>query len=459
MSGRRPTVLLAVTVAIAACWTAPATAQVAPGFEVPLLRGAADDGTQAEDEAAVDFAVDEAADELTELPVDDAGPPVEVEDPYEPLGIRLGSFLLYPAIEAFLGYSNNVFDSTTNPEGGGYYRVEPEAELLSDWSRHELRGFVSADHESFFDHSGETTTAFDAELEGRLDISARDVAGLRLAYSIIPESRGDPNVPQSVVNPPDSEVAVAEATYARRFGRFAVSVRGAAEDFTYDDALLSDGTVVDNSDRDYRELNGGIRAGIGIDDDRRSIFVEAGANRRKYRRRFDDNGVERGSQGYDVLVGMTFDRGEPLSGEVAVGYQTQNPDDPNLPDIESVAFRGSLVWQPTGLTTFTLDGSIFPEESTLDPNASGALVYSAGIGVEHSFRRNLIGSASFLYELSDYVGSPRVERDYLVVAGLEYLVNRRLSFQIDASYAKFESNIVGEDYDEARVEAGIRLQR
>ncbi len=439
-------------------WAASASAQFSSGSDIgsfATLRGS----TATDDQAAVDAATQIAGDELSQIP--DIGPraPVQEEDPYAPLGIRLGAFTILPAIEAFIGHASNVFSSSTDPQAGAYYRVAPEVEIKSDWIRHELRGYLAIDHESFFDYSGETTTGLDAELEGRLDLTPRDVAGLRLAYAIVPESRGDPNVPQSVVEPPDSDDAVAEGTYAHRFGRLEVSLRGAYERFTYENALLSDGTVVDNSDRDYNEVDGAVRASIDIDDGSRAVFVESGANKRKYRREVDDNGIRRGSSGYDVLVGVSFDRGDPLSGEVAVGYQSQRPVDPSLQDIDSIAFRGSLVWQPTGLTTVTFDGAIEPTETTLDPTASGALVYSADIGIEHRLRRNLIATVDFSYALSDYIGSGREETDYLVGAGLQYLVNRWLSFQLDASYERYETNIPGENYDDTRVELGMRLQR
>jgi hypothetical protein len=424
-----------------------------------VLRGAAEEDTPAEEEADTDFAVEEAADVLTEFPDQPVPVPGDTEDPYAPLGLRLGSFRLFPAIEGFLGYTNNVFADPNDPAGGSYYRIVPELEVISDWIRHELRAFVSVDHESFFDYSGETTTGIDSELEGRLDISERDVAGLLLSYSIIPETRGDPNVPQAVVEPPNSLVGVAEGTYAHQFGRVELSLRGAIEDFTYENALLSDGTVVDNSDRDYLDFNGTARASVTVDDGSREIFIEAGANRRNYRDQFDSNGIERGSRGYDVLVGVAYDDGGPLSGEIGVGYLQQFPDDPNLRTVDSIAFEASLIWTPSALTTFTFEGSILPEETVLDPDASGVLVYTASLGVEHAFRRNLIGSAGFIYAQSDYVGSTRVERDYLATLGLDYLVNRWLSFQLDASYHTFDSTVVGEDYDEARIEFGVRLQR
>lgn len=454
----------------AALWLAAVLACAAPALAqsweagddgLPPLRGTASEATVTGTEAAEDEDAYIADSELTDIP--DApvlrALPGDDEDPYAALGIRLGTFLLYPSIEGYVGHSSNVYSDTVDPVAGGYYRLVPDLVLESQWSRHALRGRVAADHESFFDQSGETTTAFDAEIEGRLDISSDDVAGLRLGYSITPESRGDPNVPQAVVSPPDSELAEVEATYAHRFGRVEVALRGGVAKTTYDDALLLDGTVVDNSDRNYREVAGAVRTSVDIDEGSRAVFVEVGANRRKYDRRFDDNGVERGSRGYDILVGVVFEQGEPLSGEIGIGYQNQMPDDPNLPDIKGLMIRGSLVWQPSALTTVTLDGSILPEESTLDATASGARVYTVDLGVRHALRRNLIASAGAGFSQSDYVGSQRVERDYEVRAGLEYLVSRWLSFKLNASHLRYDSNFPGEDYDETRIEAGVRLQR
>ncbi|TCT13266.1 hypothetical protein EDC22_101127 [Tepidamorphus gemmatus] len=443
----------------AALWAVPAHAQPAPEFEA-ALRGAADDATVTGLEAEADENAWLADSALEGIP----GPPVrsriiEDEDPYAALGIRLGSLLLYPSIEGYLGHSSNVYSETIDPMSGGYYRVVPDLVLESDWSRHFLRGRISADHESFFDHPGETTTAFDAEIETRVDVTSKDLLGFRAAYSITPESRGDPNVPQAVVNPPDSELAEIEASYSHRFGRVEMAIRGGIARSSYDDAVLVDGTVVDNSDRNYREYAGALRTSVDMDEGRRAVFVEVGANRRKYDRRFDDNGIERGSRGYDVLIGVAFEQGEPLSGEVGIGYQNQIQDNPGLPDIRGLMIRGSLVWQPTALTTVTLDGSILPEEATLDPTASGARVYTVDLGVRHALRRNLIVSAGAGYSESQYIGSDRVERDYVVTAGLEYLVSRWLSFKLKASHSRYDSNVPGEDYDETRVEAGMRLQR
>jgi len=58
-------------------------------------------------------------------------------DPYEPLGVRAGEFLLRPSIE--LGYG---IDSNPNRTPGGprsnFFQVLPELLVRSQWSRHEL---------------------------------------------------------------------------------------------------------------------------------------------------------------------------------------------------------------------------------------------------------------------------------------------------------------------------------
>ena len=62
---------------------------------------------------------------------------VSAEDPYAPLGLRTGSFLVLPAIETAAGYNSNP-GYTTVPKGSAFATVASELGLRSDWSRHEF---------------------------------------------------------------------------------------------------------------------------------------------------------------------------------------------------------------------------------------------------------------------------------------------------------------------------------
>lgn len=395
---------------------------------------------------------------LEEAPPDPAPPPAAGEDPYAPTGIRAGAFILFPELDARVGHSDNVFYSTAAPTSGTYLRLRPKLEARSDWIRHELRGEFSADYQSYPDDSGDETTGLDALVAGRLDVRSDTVATGELRYTLTPDSRGDPNVPATVVTPPDTETLYGSAGLSHTISRVTLGLTGSVSDLDYEDAVLIGGGILDNSDRSYVEKRGALRASYAMTPDT-ALFAEAGINERRYDRSIDDNGVLRGSKGWDVLAGLEFAPEGLVSGEVGVGYQQQRPDDPALPDIDGVAFRGALEWRPTGLTTVSFEGSITPEESVLEPGASGARVYAAEVTVAHALRRDLILSGGVGWARYDYVGAFREDTYLDATLGLEYRASRELAFVIEASHLRFESNVQGSDYEENRIEAGVKVRR
>ena len=62
----------------------------------------------------------------------------EPDDPYAALGVRAGSFTLFPAIELIGGYDTNPARSSGG-KSAGFYTVAPELQAQSNWSRHELK--------------------------------------------------------------------------------------------------------------------------------------------------------------------------------------------------------------------------------------------------------------------------------------------------------------------------------
>src|SRR6266852_6386165 len=57
---------------------------------------------------------------------------------YDPLGIRLGSFLAYPAARLAETYDSNVFATTSNTKDDFYTTFSPSIALRSDWNVHSL---------------------------------------------------------------------------------------------------------------------------------------------------------------------------------------------------------------------------------------------------------------------------------------------------------------------------------
>jgi len=62
----------------------------------------------------------------------------EPDDPYAPLGIHVGSFNLFPAVELIGGYDSNPGHEPGGP-AAALFTVAPELRAQSNWSRHELK--------------------------------------------------------------------------------------------------------------------------------------------------------------------------------------------------------------------------------------------------------------------------------------------------------------------------------
>jgi hypothetical protein len=70
------------------------------------------------------------------------------DDPFDAPGVRVGPFLLRPAIEVFSGYDSN---SARLPGSGGsaLLVVAPELQLQSDWTRHELTAVTRGSYNDY----------------------------------------------------------------------------------------------------------------------------------------------------------------------------------------------------------------------------------------------------------------------------------------------------------------------
>ena len=402
----------------------------------------------AEDEVAQD-----ELDAAAATPVD----VIEENDPWAPIGIRLGTFLVLPSVEFRAGYSDNVEQRSIDPEGGAVLTVTPEVEVISNWSRHELRGRFRTESEFYPEFSEEDSTEFLAEGQARIDIGVRTTLDLDGAYERSPQSSTDTDVDSSVVGRPNEDAWRLGAALTQTFGRVAATLGLSTSDTTYEDATLADGTIVDNSDRDFREDEISLRVGYDFGGGH-VLFGDVFLNQRVFDREFDNSGTERGSDGRGIAIGAAWEPTGALSGEIRVGVQEQDPNDPAFETLRGLILDASLVWEATALTTVTLTATSDIDE-TVTAGSPGVRSNSFGVAVDHALRRNLIWSNSVFYDIDDIEGTGITETFLGLTTGLEYRIRRGLAVFGEVSHFRFESDEPGEGYDETVVSTGVRLSR
>src|SRR3546814_9631557 len=85
-------------------------------------------------------------------------------------------------------------------------------------------------------------------------------------------------------------------------------------------------------------------------------FLRATLGSVRYDDGVDDVGVNRDSDGYEIVGGTRIDFTGLLFGDVFVGYRSQDYDDPTLKAVDGITYGGALTWNVTELTT--IKGSV-----------------------------------------------------------------------------------------------------
>ena len=371
-------------------------------------------------------------------------------EPYDPVGIKIGSFVFIPEIEIGGLATNNVLSSPV-PNSDIAAEIRSTSRLVSNWSRHalELRGTTfTTFHDDF---PSEDDRAWGLEARGRLDISRRtNIQGIA-SHDLSQESRSDIDA-SDIGERADVTVDRAEVAVNHRFNRLSVQLRGAVSDTTYSD---TNGTS--NADRDTLQTTQTGRATWEFKPTL-SAFAEQELNQRD-KDAVPADGISRASKGTRTRVGLDFGAtGAILRGTIGVGYGNQNPDDSRLKAVDAFLFDANLAWRPSEITSFLLTAQSDIYETTTELSG-GVISHRIGLEARHAFRRYLIATAGLTYTNYDYDSTTVRENELISYLGAEYYASPELVLFARYQHLNFDSNEVNRDYESDEVRVGARLRR
>lgn len=382
--------------------------------------------------------------------------PVEV-DPFAPTGLRVGAFVLRPAVEAGVGYTDNVNGTAQGRVGAGFSRLAAEARLESDWSRHALGLRGRIERQDFFTGATEPRTIIDTAATARLDATRTTRIDAQATFRRAPDTTTGIALPAAAINRPNVDQLGAQAGITQRFARLEVGLRGTYDQFRYGTTDLADGTRLSNRVRDanLRTLN--LRVGYDISPAVQP-FIEALYAERAFLAPIDPSTGR--PQGSDVLIpraGIAFDMGAMLRGELAIGWATQRPRDETLARTQGLTLDANIAWAVTPLTTVR----VIARSNILDTAASGGaggLTREAILQVDHALLRNLTLSASGGIALDDFAGVNRLDRRLTATLAAVWRLNRNASLRVAASHQATTSNLPGNNIRANTIEGGLRFE-
>jgi len=384
--------------------------------------------------------------------------PIGASDPYEPLGIKVGSFLILPAVEFSGGYNNNPQHEPGGP-GSVYYVVAPELHVRSLWASNSLTADIVGSYTGYETSSFTPTLNapyLNAKVDGTLDVTRDTQILLEGRSNISTTNPGSPNLQAGISTLPIETTFGGTAGVDQQLGRLDVTLKGTADRSVFANSQLTDGTSAVNNWEDFDQYAGILRVGYetapGV-----KPFVEVSEDTRNYDT-VDLFGENRNSDGSSGKFGVAFVIPGWLTGEMAVGYLQRTYEDSVFPDVSGVTVDGSLLWQATALTSAKFTAATGVYESIVQ-GVSGSLSRDFSVEVDHALRTWLIAIGQIGYGNDDYVGLNRDDNRYFAAVGLTYKLNRDMQLRGTVREDWLTSNVSGVAYTATSFLLTLRLQR
>jgi hypothetical protein len=356
---------------------------------------------------------------------------------YDPLGVPLGGFRLFPSLTVATTFDDNIRRTEVNTVSDAIFRITPIIALRSLWAQHALNFTATSSTFLYSKYSSENITTYDINADGRVDVLSdlrlTGQVGVTRQYLL----RSSVELPLDAANPLPYTIGRADASAEYQSAQFGVQVGVAFDQYRYGALAMLDGTETDWADQNHNVIGPHARVLYQFQDGY-AAYVEAIYEKRDFEMAVDRYGFDRSSKGYRVRGGVTAMLTNLIQGEAFVGYLDQQYVAP-LEDISGLDFGAALDWSLTPLTTLRLFAARAINDTTY-AGVSGIDDRTINFSVDHSLLRNLVVRANVGYTNSNFEGSSRTDQTFNAGAGGEYFLNRYLSLALRYDFQKRDSN-------------------
>ena len=382
---------------------------------------------------------------------------------FDPLGIRAGSVVIFPAVTGRLEYDDNVLASSTGKRGDSVFYIEPEVRVRSDFSRHAFDSRLYYGRSFHNKLESEDTSQYGATGRGVLDVTRRTRIRLGGSYEHNAENRSSLSSFTGSRSPVKYDRLAGSLGIEQEVGDFILLGRGEYRRLSYDDTVDPLGNPIDLEFRNLKmriatgQISYRLRSGT-------TAFVRVSADRRRYDLRPGDVGfdpitqTDRSSNGLRAEAGLGLELTRLIYGNIRVGYLRQRYADPKLRDTNGLSYGADLLWNVTPLTTFrfTADRSV---DETSSQTTAGNLRSEFTAKVDHELLRYVVLSAGTRYARINPAGPTARSREIEGNLGVRYLMNRYMELRGGYSYEKRSSSANVIRFSSSRVFVGLTLKR
>lgn len=337
-------------------------------------------------------------------------------------GIRAGAFMLRPLLETSLGYDSNVLG---NGAGSLMIGTRPSLRASSDWSRHAVGLYVSADDRRYPGVAGQGRTDVTLSAGGSLDVG-RDRLTIAVAHLGLHQDATQLDA-LSFERPVVFTVDDARASYAAGFGRWRLEPAVEAAAWRFGSASVL-GAPVSQTYRDRDVVRGGVTLRYELAP-QRELVVLTRATGQNYVRAAPGVAAPN-SMSYELLAGIDYADSVWRYRLLAGGETRQFSAAAYSPHTAAVVEAG-VTWMPTGLTTVNAIATRSIEDAAQE-GVAGYTYTAARLAIDHEYRRDVILHGAVGVQHAAFLNGGGSQTLYAFSAGATWVVNRNL--RVSATY-------------------------
>ena len=378
------------------------------------------------------------------------------ENPYAPVGLRVGTFTVLPTLESGITWTSNA-DSSADSGPATLSETTLRLNAVSEFDGNTTTIDALANFRNSISGEEIDEQRAAARMEHEHDLGRDWKALATLGYEIGPESASAPTAVTGSLEQPIVQTFDGSLGFEKDIGKLQLRVTGNVERDVYGDAELSTGGSVSQSDRDSTLTAVALRTGYEISP-ALTPFVEVEYGQRNYDQEFDNNGYARSYTLTGARGGVEIDLGEKFNGEASAGWVNEDLQDPRLVPISGPWVAAALDWSPVRGTIVGLDAETTLEDAT-SPGDSGSILYSTRAALSHELHANLTAEVALGADYRKYFGQDGHDNIWNAEAGLTWWMNRYVGVTGRLFHEELTSTFPDRDYTTDSVFVGMKLQR
>ncbi|MDE8652292.1 outer membrane beta-barrel protein [Novosphingobium album (ex Liu et al. 2023)] len=391
---------------------------------IPIMTGTA--RAQSSESVLIDTATPEG------LPSDKGNDVRRTPSEWAPLGSRIGAFALNSQVTLANGITSNTFQTSSSPKASSFLVFSPQADLRSNWSRHQVRLYANGDFARYVGRSDRNEDRWNLVANGRIDASSKLELNAEVSASQQTRNRfsGDIDATGAYITVYRQDALALNATYAS--GRAYLSIDSQFYDIRFKPFTDVDGGQVDQAGQDRRvaRIAGQFQYAISPTV---ALYTQAEFSQIDFDHTIVGTVEDSDSSGGRLIAGAQFTFAGYGSATVGLGYSIRDFKALGLKSVEGLSAEAQAEFYLSALTTISFQGGRRFSDTQFVSSRPYFQTF-AGVRLDHALLRNLLVTGQARYSHQDYVGpSSKASTTQLSLSG-RYLASRRFEIGVDATY-------------------------